>query len=663
MRTYSEIAEEVNGIYKTEIGLGALKKAGAELSATVKDIKAQGRLDSDIGQDCESLLLRIKTKILFLGYFDGGFYPDDKKKAVSFFAREKGNAESRGWTNTAAVMAKAEDYINAVDSIMFDAAALCDSVRDRHGDVLTSSQEVLSDVGARFSEKRAAAENLSDPRDVFGQKVKIPKLKENLLKEIDEVVSWCLKRVDDLVRRDDNKFFEAHTKVAKGQGEPLPVYYPSVLPDSFTSASVIVLNTPFIDEAYLALSGYASDNAVSFRAVTGAELGAMTAEETERLFSVFAAKKTGLIVEDLKGCRNDERFNTLAGNLIELGKEGIRVFVTDNVGDRGTYDRLLDFAKNAEGYSALDVSNVFLCMPSSNEFMLALSANKLTEHGAVDEYVVSKMKFAGYVGLNEIIKTALAGGSWKNVGAELSSQREEKAREYLSRLPSQLQLLDLGWGEEQKSDRGSDTERRRAFDYDEVFSVDPENIKRIAENTELSIFEKCGGLALYCTLGGMDKSVWKTLPDGERAERINTAARFVTQALSTAHIPEVKIVTKSEMEKRGAKAGGLCCDGGKAILFRSDCVDNVDWLIGAICHESFHSFQHTAIENGYRRWYFGELGVTEGRIDRWKNNFSMYDGNVDSVTYKVEIVESDAVAFEKDCLSVAVKALSRAGLA
>ncbi len=661
MKTYTEIAEAANGIYKTETELDALKKAGVELSATVKEIKAQGQIESDIGQDCYSLLLRLETKILFLGYFEG-VYPEDKKTALDFFARETEKATSHGWTNTAAIMNRAAEYIAAVDAVMFDAAALCDSVRDRHGDVLTSSQDALEDVGARFKEKRAAAEKLPDPKEVFGVKVKIPKLKDDLLREIDEVCAWCAKRVDDIVRRDDDKFLEAHTNTPRGMDGPSPIYYPSVLPDSFTSAGVIVLNTPFIDEAYLALAGYGSDNATTMRAVTGAELGAMSVDDIKRLFGVFANKNIGLIVEELKGYRDDENFDLLAGELIELGKKGIKVFVTDGYGDRGVYDRLLDFAKNTAGYSALDVSNVFLCMPNCNEFMLALATNKLIDYGATDEYVQAHMKFAGYVGLNEIIKTALAGGSWKNIGAELSSNREERARQYLSRLPSQLQLLDLGWGEECDFKRDADGGRRGAFDYDAVSCADPENIKRIAENTELDIFEKCGALALYCTLGGMDKSVWVTIPNDERAERIATAAKLVAQTLSAAYIPEIRVIEKSEMEKRSPKAGGLCCDGGKEILFREDLIDNADWLIGAICHECFHAFQHTAVDGGWKRWYFDELGVTAGRIDRWKNNFNIYESDVDSVAYKVEIVESDAVAFEKDCMSVAVKALTRAGL-
>ncbi|MCH5350852.1 MAG: hypothetical protein J1F39_02655 [Clostridiales bacterium] len=658
MRTYSEIAEQANVTYKTATELDALKKAGVELSATVKDIRAQGMLDTDIGQDCQSLLLRIKTKILFLGYFHGGYYPDDKRAATDFFGREKDKAAAKGWVNTAAVMERAEKYIEEVDAIMFDAAALLDSVRDRHGDALTSSKTMLTDVANKFKSKLSAAAELPDPKEVFGPRIKIPKLVEQLVNDIQEAASWCDKRVEDIIRRDDAKFFEAHTK--KPPEVMAPMFYPSVMPDSYTTASVIVLNTPFIDEAYLALSAYSATCSVEFRVVAGGSLSSMTEADIKRLFGVFADKKIGLIVEELNDYRNDDIFDFLFGALISLGKKGVKVFVTDSVGDRGVYDRILDFVNGADGYSALDVSNVFLCMPSCNEYMLALANNKIIEHGVTDEYVRTKMKFSGYVGLNEVIKTALSGGSWRNAGLSISSSREESARKYLSKLPSQLQLLDLGWGEEEFN-RNVD-ERKKSFDYDDVFGVDPDNIRRIVESSELNIFERCGGAALYCTLGGMDQSVWATIPIEEREARINTATQFVSRSLSTSYTPSVRIVTKKEMDERAGKAGGLCVDGGKEIWYREDCCDNIDWLIRAICHECFHSFQHTAVDGGYKRWYFTELGVTEGRIDRWKNNFSMYDGDVDSITYKVEIVESDAVAFEKDCAGVAVKALARVRL-
>lgn len=660
MATYIQTAEKASLIYMTKTELDALKKASAELSVTIKQINQLGQSESEIGQKCKSLFLRVQTKILLIEYFNGGFYPDEKDTALGFFAQEKEDAQSHGWGKTVTIMQKAEDYIRAVDGIMYDAAAIYDSVRGRNDECLTSSVDVLMDIGAQFKAKRAAAEQLESVEEIFGTGVKMPDLKGGLIADLDEMCAWCVKNIDAINNKDVAKFFDENTKVMEDGATP--THHPSVMPDSYTSAGVIVLNTPFADEAYMGLRCYAKEHKVSFRIVTGMALSSISIDDIKRLFEVFADRKTGLIVEDLNKYRNDKSFDLLAAEIISLGKKGVRVFVTDSGGDRSVYDRLLEFVRKTDGFSALDVSNVFMCMPPCNEFMLALASVKLIDHGAVDPYVTAKMKFAGYVGLNEILDTAMSGGSWKNVGVEISSRREERAREYLSKLPSQLQLLDLGWGEETNYKRVDDTETHKAFDYDEVTTVNPENLKRIVDNPELSIFEKCGGISLYCTLCGMDKSVWPTIPDDERTKRINTATKLVAHILSTTHVPEVTIVSKEEMDKRAPKAGGLCVDGGKAILYRTDCVDSIDWIVDAICHEAFHSFQHTAVDTGFKRWYFTELGVTEGRIDRWKNNFSMYEGDVDSVTYKVEIVESDAVAFEKDCSAVALKALMRVQL-
>ena len=123
---------------------------------------------------------------------------------------------------------------------------------------------------------------------------------------------------------------------------------------------------------------------------------------------------------------------------------------------------------------------------------------------------------------------------------------------------------------------------------------------------------------------------------------------MVCKILATEYTPEVKIVPEELWDRKSA--GGLCQDGGKRIIYRESSVNNYSWIEEAVCHECFHAFQHTACCVPYSDWFFTELGVTEGRITSWDDNFKVYVGSEDSKTYWVEVVECDANAFALDCL-------------
>ena len=82
--------------------------------------------------------------------------------------------------------------------------------------------------------------------------------------------------------------------------------------------------------------------------------------------------------------------------------------------------------------------------------------------------------------------------------------------------------------------------------------------------------------------------------------------------------------------------------------------------MGAIAHECYHAFQHKACRDGWKGWYWDDLGVTEGRVSMWYYNFygekssekaksKYFDISEDEEAYMVQIVESDARAFEVDC--------------
>ncbi|MDE7301058.1 MAG: hypothetical protein K2N47_02700, partial [Clostridia bacterium] len=176
--------------------------------------------------------------------------------------------------------------------------------------------------------------------------------------------------------------------------------------------------------------------------------------------------------------------------------------------------------------------------------------------------------------------------------------------------------------------------------------VNPDNIRKIMEGT-FSLFQKCGMISTYCLLCGTSAAEWKTLPKEAKAERLTEASKLVMRALGVDIVPVVEVLDELD----NPKAGGLCIDGGKRIQYQTKSVEDFDWSARAVCHECFHAFQRMAAVVGWQEWYETELHVTPGRIDQWIFNQSRYrDIRKGHDVYLIQIVESDARAFEDDCL-------------
>jgi hypothetical protein len=116
-------------------------------------------------------------------------------------------------------------------------------------------------------------------------------------------------------------------------------------------------------------------------------------------------------------------------------------------------------------------------------------------------------------------------------------------------------------------------------------------------------------------------------------------------------LEEVEVLDEDGWKEKGYDKGaaGLCINGGKKIAYRDKYMQGYDFVLQCICHECFHAFQHTATNAPYAEWYYDDMGVTRGRVAQWSKNFSCYVGDVNSIAYKVEIVECDANAFADDC--------------
>lgn len=143
--------------------------------------------------------------------------------------------------------------------------------------------------------------------------------------------------------------------------------------------------------------------------------------------------------------------------------------------------------------------------------------------------------------------------------------------------------------------------------------------------------------------------------------RLTRASKLLSKIINTEFDPDVQVIEKKNFPKEGAM--GLCCDGGAVIKYRLEDMRDFTAAFTCVCHEMFHSFQHTIINTGWKDWHFTELGISRSRAKEWKINQGMYIDLVkDKDAYYVQCFEADARIFEADTLIAAGERWSMAQL-
>ena len=632
MQTVTAALERANTIYYTSTDRAELAGAAAELEGLL----AQGWLNARNRENAEALLWRVRAKELALAYFSEGYNEDDYAALSAFCAEKQPAAEERGYGNTAQLLARLSALAAAVHVIMQDAAAAAERVRTYGGQPATSSAEECAEVAALFAAKEEAAASLTEEAP-FGS-VAFPDVKAELAEELAKVRAFAQKLGEEIRLKDVASFRKDHAEPVGGEYAAFE-FYPARSEEERT-AGAVVLCTPFFDEAVL--FAVKNTEGTVYRVAVSAFAG-RGEEEIGKIFALFAKEGADLLIEGLPAYRGD-RAPVLAAAM-RFGRGGRRAFLLDG-GSRALYGEALK-AASAAGLPAADISFTYLSVPLYEE-----TADLLEERGMIGaeerEEVRRTMPFMGFVGLNLAVRAFVQKKDWRSVAAAHSAANAPLAAAYLAQLPSQGLLIDGGWGNFAE-DVTDDT--RRSFDYDDIRTADQNNIRKIAEGG-YTVFEQCGAIVRYCTLAGADSSVWETLSPAEKSERLSEATRLILRALGVQTETDVQVL--DELPVKGA--GGLCCDGGKSILYRSDCVKNYEWTIDAVCHECYHAFQHMVMYGPWREWYWTDLGVTRGRKAEWLvNTGKKYFPNVGSPSYYVQVRESEARAFAKDCLRDADK--------
>ncbi len=636
MENVQDILGKANYVYHKSEDPEELRAGETEL----EKLLSYDWLNQKNRESAEALCWRIRAKELALAYFTCGYNADDFEKLGAFLAEKTPLAREKGYANTAELFVRLADFSAAVQKIMADAAAQALRVRTYDWKAATSSREECIAVADAFAAKEEQAVCLRSGQEVFGKDVVFPPVADELVQDLHKVQKFARDLAENIRLKDDEGFLTENARELRGSTEWARFeFFPELSKGGQYLANALVLCTPFSEEAEL----FAVKNAPAevYSVPAGAFEGRME-ESLDNIFSIFAKKNVSVIVcgaERYRGGNKQALFRAAA----RFGKGGHKIFFIDPTGDRQVYEQALSACAGG-GLSAIDVSFLYLSMPNYREVIELFEEKGMIDSAQGDyAFVKERMPFMGFVGLNLAVKAFARKKEWKQLLTEFSSERRSAAFRYLRKLPSQGQLLDDGWGD-YSSEVDSKLGGKREFSYDDIGDVNPNNIRKIM-TSGLSLFEKCGLLARYCSACGNDQSVWAKLDNETKSERLTAATRLIMRALGIGIDPEVQVL--DELKNKGA--GGTCCDGGKLILYKKSSVQDYEWTVGAICHECFHAFQAMAVRGGWADWYWEELGVTKARITQWGLNELCYF-NIPHKAYRVQIYEADAFAFESDCV-------------
>lgn len=620
--SFKDELTKLNTLYYNSLSTGELWEAVKELDKLLFG----GLLNEENRENAEALYLRTVVKLRLLEYvrsFDVQVYAE----LCDYIGTESGKAEKRGYNKTLKVFNSAKVLIDNIKNIISQANDIKRGLSDG------TSAEVVQSAVTALDTLVALAEstNFTSP---FGDGVASPDIALRVFDYLANIKNRALEiKKQELGKRARENFKEISKLYTLAEYYPLPEYS-----EGATSNAVIVC-TPFADEALL-YCAHACRKDKALYTLDALRLENFSESEICELFEIAVNLDYDIIVLSLSVLANNKK-NKLFESAMRAGSEGIRVFLHDSSGDNSSYETCMKIAIESN-LGTSGIGSAYVSMPSFGDVCAEFESKRIIA-GPVDYDKLREMPFMGFSGLNKVVTSYISGSDWIKTGRKISKANEAAARNYLAKLKSSYLFIDSGWGNFSSTDKII-TETDGEFDYDGVKSIDLENVRRIIESPN-TVFAKCGMIVRYCTLGGGDKTDWVKLEREEMSERVALATRLVFRLLKVDIVPEVEVADALE----NGSAGGLCCFGGKKIIYKYEACLNINWLLDAIVHESFHAMQYKLCDGGWSEWYLINLHVTRGRVERWKFTKTIYDGNTGSAVYKVHIFENDAYAFEKDC--------------
>ncbi len=633
--------EYANGIYYNSVNTTELEQA----RGYVKELIEKRRPTAENLARAEGLCYRLTAKIVAIAYFDGGYEEDAYNALISELESGLSTMDAEAYPKTVHIYQKLLSAARSIHAVVSDVGNLLASIQDGNGRCIIDQPEKLRYVETLFLEKknRLTAE-VEDTSSLFGGSVNMFDVKERAIADVDALYEWTKNERNKIDGRDVEAFLSHNFEdVDKIDDFPCLVYSESLVTGAYNGAKAYVLSSPLQDEVLFFTKAYSYKNGLPFLKVSAYAFEGKTSSFISKIFDYLEKSSANLLVFGLKEYHGENKDGVLE-TLLRYSKKGFFVFAVDHSGERTLYDEFMQISTKAEGLSPLDVSCNYLRMPAFAQVVNIYQEKNMIGF-ADSEFVRENMPYMGYVGFNKSIWLFTEGKEWKDCAIRYSHEHGSKISDYLQNLPSQDQFISRDWVDLNLEERN--TLVRGDFDYDDVHSLNPKNIRKIVQS-DVNLFVKCGLSARYCTLCGDDFSVWKNLDREEREKRMSVATKLVAHLLDCIYVPEVKIIPDEEWTEKGA--GGYCANGGKLIVYKNDCTLGYDWAVKAICHECYHAFQHTVIESGFREWHFTSLGVSKHRSNEWNSNFQHYVSiGKNKEGYMRQVVEADARIFEEDC--------------
>lgn len=589
----------------------------SELVDSAKDLQSlleQRDLSSKNYENCESLFMRLTCKILLSKYLDG-FSSETVKRLVEYVEQNIEPAKSKGYNKSAAAMQNcvalaqcAEEYFSAAQEL----AALAKAAADGFLGIISAADELF---------ERASKREWASPFDGAKFVDVGAAILNRLAAKKSGIIGDCVLAIERIV---------PFKKVDCADY----TYFPLPDRDEGGKANAVVLDTPFVAEARLYAANAAAADVYEIDATTFG----VNATACACAFALAEYKKCAMLVVGAEALSDGLRKEVYI-RAMQCGKRGITVFLLDASGGV-LYGQALKTAIETDGLSVLDISETYITMPMFQEVWQILVDSKMVAES--DRAAVKEMPFIGFVGLNQVLSHEHLTDFLK-FGKRISDGNKAVAMQYIKHIKSPMLFIDDGWGDF-PCDKPPQ-ENKVEFDYDQIRVVNAADIRKIIESGA-NVFAICGAIARYCTAGTGDYTEWQKLTREQMEERIRVATQTVFKVLRVPIVPQVEVRDELDNET----AGGLCCDGGKSVLYKYECCKSVDWMRDAIVHESFHALQSKLGGGDYSQWYYDNMGITYGRVCEWQNTLKVdYDHNTRSKVYKVHMYEADARAFELDC--------------
>lgn len=640
MATIIEIINAAYGVYMKTCNKEELARASESLDALLHGETYKAVISGENRENAQFLNIKIKLKICAAEYFCEGYENADFLALKAYAEGAAETSDKLGFKKTGALCRSVLACADAADRIMFDAVALKLRICDYDGRCVAKDAEECRQVSKELTKKISAAGALEFPKNIFTDGADFPDVKSQIVIDLTDLRNTADKMISAFASA---RAAEVMRTGAEDITEQLNAkhyeYYPTAGADRLARA--IVLCTPLGEEAEI-LAWACADGAKIYRlqalAFEGMDDGSVNA-----VFDELAKRGADCVIYGMPRFRKSNKSNFYR-SVMRFARLGRRAYLVADDGTRTVYDEALKAATGE--YNSLDISFLYLSLPDFTQTVETMQQlGMLVGDGSDIDYVRKNMPFMGFAGFNEAVKAFVAGADWKKIAAERSQDNFIASQKYMLRLARQALFIDGGWGNYHED---IVVNKAKTFDYDDIKVVNPDNIRKIMESN-FTLFQKCGMISTYCLLCGSSAADWSELDIEIKSERLTEASKLVMRALGVPIVPQVEVLEK--LDSKGA--GGTCYEGGKRIVYKHSCVKDFDWTARAVCHECFHAFQRFAENEAWQDWFETELHVTPGRIAMWKynnseNRYRQIDKDYDG--YMIQIIESDARAFEDDCL-------------